>query len=302
MNETNLRRTIKIDYYCFPTKTGDISVFIDLDQYTNWREREFYEIAQEDVLLAKKKGKLLLFDLRNNTFVDKRGNVVDISDKVIFPRSTIGEADILLEHIEKANGKSITARGDYDLIVEHWFEIIKTKREFKVTTIGEVQQNLEKYEETYGKSFFIKTIKKGFSGICIIMDLNFDDSKTPSKHLVDSYFHSVNMSISKQDTPVLVYKALKIIKDDFGKREWRAFVVNNELLCLSRASDDVVPIEDYIYEKVRSKIREYEGVMPSSYVVDFFEYIEDNGGTIFDVCEFNPIVASGVYQNNDLVF
>ena len=24
-----------MDYYCFPTKTGDISVFFDLDQYSN---------------------------------------------------------------------------------------------------------------------------------------------------------------------------------------------------------------------------------------------------------------------------
>lgn len=301
MNEPNLRRTIQIDYYCFPTKTGDISVFIDLDQYTNWREKSFYQITQEDVLLAKEKGKLLLFDLRNNTFVDENGNIVDISNKVIFPRSTIGDADLLLESIEKANGKPITARKDYN-IVERWFEVVKTQRDFKLTTRGELEENLEEYENKFGKSFFVKTVKKGFSEVCVIMDLNFDDSKTPSKLLMDSHFHSVNMSIPKSDTPVLVYKALKIIRDDFGKREWRAFVVNNELLCLSRVSDDVVPIEEYVYDKVRNKIREFEGIMPSSYVVDFFEYTDDNGETIFDICEFNPIVASGVYQNNDLVF
>ncbi len=30
-----------MDYYCFPTRTGDVSVFFDLEQYTNYRERFF---------------------------------------------------------------------------------------------------------------------------------------------------------------------------------------------------------------------------------------------------------------------
>lgn len=52
-----------MDYYCFPIKTGDISVFFNLEQYDNSRERFFYQTTQEDVILAKQKDKLLLFDL-----------------------------------------------------------------------------------------------------------------------------------------------------------------------------------------------------------------------------------------------
>ncbi|MBR6504231.1 MAG: hypothetical protein IKT41_00670 [Clostridia bacterium] len=292
---------MKIEYYCFPTKTGDISVFMDLDQYTNWREKEYYERTQEDVLLSKEKGKLLLFDLRNNSFINEKGENIEISGKIIFPRSTIGDADLLMEHIEKAGGKSITARKDYK-IVENWYELIKTKREFKVTTRGEIEKNLEKYEKQYGKTFFIKTIEKGFSGIVIIFEFALSDEGIKTKCLMDSTMHSINMSISNPETKVLVYKALDIVKDGYGKREWRAFVVNNELLCLSRFSDHVVPIEDYVYEKVKIKIEEFKGIMPLSYVVDFFEYTEENGEIIFDICEFNPIIASGVFQNNDLVF
>ena len=292
---------MKIEYYCFPTKTGDISVFMDLDQYTNWREKEYYERTQEDVLLSKEKGKLLLFDLRNNSFINEKGENIEISGKIIFPRSTIGDADLLMEHIEKAGGKSITARKDYK-IVENWYELIKTKREFKVTTRGEIEKNLEKYEKQYGKTFFIKTIEKGFSGIVIIFEFALSDEGIKTKCLMDSTMHSINMSISNPETKVLVYKALDIVKDGYGKREWRAFVVNNELLCLSRFSDHVVPIEDYVYEKFKIKIEEFKGIMPLSYVVDFFEYTEENGEIIFDICEFNPIIASGVFQNNDLVF
>lgn len=59
-------------------------------------------------------------------------------------------------------------------------------------------------------------------------------------------------------------------------------------------------IEVTIIINIREKIEEFKGMIPSSYVVDFFEY-DDNEQTIFDVCEFNPIIASGVFQNNDLV-
>ena len=44
-----------MDYYCFPTITGDLSVFLDLDQYTNSNERGFYERTQKSVMLAKNK-------------------------------------------------------------------------------------------------------------------------------------------------------------------------------------------------------------------------------------------------------
>ena len=130
---------------------------------------------------------------------------------------------------------------------------------------------------------------------------NEEKTKVKTKVLMDASFHSVNMSIRNREEPVLVYPAVKLLTDDYGRREWRAFVVENELWCLSRFSDNVVPIEDYVYEKVRAKIKEFEGILPASYVVDFFEY-DDSGLTVFDVCECNPIIASGVFQNNDLVF
>ena len=312
---------VHIDYYCFPTKTGDISPYMELEQYTNYREKLHYQLAQEDVLLSKKLGKLALFDLRNNTFVDENGNQIDLFGKKVFPRATIQESDLLMEYLEKVNADSITARSDYKN-VENWFRLIPTRRLYKETTFGEVQKNLEVYEKEYGQSFFLKTIEKGFSGVCFIMSFNHDSNSTSSiecdsdfgvkkeneektkvktKVLMDSSMHSVNMSIRGSDTAVLVYPAVKLLKDEYGRREWRAFVVENELWCLSRFADNVVPIEDYVYEKVRKKIKQFEGILPESYVVDFFEY-DNNGETVFDVCECNPIIASGVFQNNDLVF
>ena len=288
-----------MDYYCFPTKTGDISVFFNLEQYDNSRERFFYQITQEDVMLAKQKGKLLLFDLRTQTFIDDNGNAVDINGKEIFPRCKIQDSEQLLSAIENNGGKSIVTQAD-SKIVESWFEHIDVQRKFLRTTFGEVKNNLDFYEKKFGNKFFLKTVKKQFSNICQIMQIN--DYKGLFSFIGHSLFGG-NMLISDNSTPVLVTDALSIIKDDYGKREWRVFVVKGKIWCISRTSDDLVDIEPYVIEKIQRKIEQLSeiSIFPSSYCVDFFEY-DNNGEVIFDICEFNSIESSGVYRNNDLVF
>lgn len=288
-----------MDYYCFPTKTGDISVFFNLEQYTDSRERNFYERARENVMLAKQKGKLLLFDSRTQTFIDCNGNAIDIREKEIFPRCKIQESEQLLNAIENNGGNSIVTQAD-SKIVENWFEYIDVERKFFRTTFGEVQKNLQFYEKKFGKKFFLKTVKKQFSNICQIVQVG------NSKCLVSFVGHSLfggNMLISDDSTPVLVTDALSIIKDDYGKREWRVFVVKGKIWCISRASGDLVDIEQYVIEKIQRKIEQLSkiSIFPSSYCIDFFEY-NSNGKVIFDICEFNSIESSGVYRNNNLVF
>lgn len=288
-----------MDYYCFPTRTGDISVFFNLEQYTDSRERFFYQISQEDVMLAKQKGKLLLFDLRTQTFIDCNGNAIDIKGKEIFPRCRIQESEQLLNAIENNGGNSIVTQAD-SKIVENWFEYIDVQRKFFRTTFGEVQNNLHFYEKKFGNKIFLKTVKKQFSNICQIVQMG------DSKCLVSFVGHSLfggNMLISDNSTPVLVTDALSIIKDDYGKREWRVFVVKGKILCISRSSDDLVDVESYVIEKIQGKIKQLSeiSIFPSSYCVDFFEY-DNNGKVIFDICEFNSIESSGVYRNNNIVF
>ena len=301
MQNQNIRKTnIHIDYYCFPTETGDTSVFTNLEQYTNFQKRGHYERTLKEVMQAKKLGKLLLFDMRNNGFVNESGETIDITGKVIFPRSTIQQEDLLMENIEKAQGKSITSRKDCE-ILENWFKKVRTKRDYKLTTMREIESNLDYYEKQFGKSFFLKTVQKKFSGICTIVSLPIAENVPETKFLIDSHFHSLNIIIQKSGTPILVYKKVEILEDKFGKREWRAFVVNDQLISVSRSSDEVVTVEEYVFKNSKEKIEEFKGLVPSSYVVDFFEYKEDDN-TIFDVVEFNPIIASGTFAANDLIF
>ena len=288
-----------MDYYCFPTKTGDISVFLNLEQYSNYKERFFYQITQEDVMLAKQKGKLLLFDLRTQTFIDCNGSIVDIREKEIFPRCKIQESEQLLSAIQNNGGNSIVTVSE-SKIVENWFEYVDVQRKFLRTTFGEVQKNLDFYESKYGKSFFLKTIEKQFSDICYIRQI--DDFKALYFFVGHSLFGG-NMIISDNSTSVLITETLSVVEDAFGKREWRVFVVKNKIWCISRSSDDLVDIEPYVIEKIKRKIEEISKIskFPSSYCVDFFEY-EKDGKVIFDICEFNSIESSGVHRNNDLVF
>ena len=288
-----------MDYYCFPTKTGDISVFFKLEQYDNSGERFFYQGAQKEVVLAKQKGKLLLFDLRTQTFIDNNGDAVDIKGKEIFPRCKIQESEQLFSAIEKNGGNSIATQAD-SKIVENWYGHIDVRRKFLRTTFGEVQNNLDFYERKFGNQFFVKTIKNQFSNICHIRQIG------NSKILFSFRGHNLfvgNMLIEDNATPVLVTDALSIIKDEHGKREWRVFVVKDKIWCISRTSNNFIDIEPYVIKKIRRRIEKISkvSIFPSSYCVDFFEY-DNNGKIIFDICEFNPIESSGFYRKNDLIF
>lgn len=88
-------------------------------------------------MLAKQKGKLLLFDLKTQTFIDCNGNAIDISEKEIFPRCKIQESEQLLNAIENNGGNSIVTQAD-SKIVESWFEYIDVQRKFFRTTFGEI--------------------------------------------------------------------------------------------------------------------------------------------------------------------
>ena len=119
-------------------------------------------------MLAKQKGKLLLFDLMAQTFIDHNGNSVDIKGKEIFPRCKIQDSEELLKAIQLNGGKSIVTYEDSKM-VENWFEYIDVQRKFLRTTFGEVLSNLSFYEEKYGNQLFLKTVKKQFSNICHII-------------------------------------------------------------------------------------------------------------------------------------
>ena len=302
---------MKIDYYCFPTNNGNLSPFMNFERYRSEEKKIYYKQTQSEILEAEAIGKLLLFDLRNNRFISKYGKKVDITGKIIFPRSNIADAEILLKSIEEKGGISIISLDDYNAI-NYWFTKVKTKREYIQTTLKEFKENLLYYQAKFGSNVFIKPIVKEFSDVCEIKTqipigpfkyLNEDMLKMINNlgFIVDSLNVDIEASIKDVNTEILVTKPVEIVMDDFGRREWRAFVVNNALVSLSRCSEKEIPIEKDVYRRVRSLIEKEKGKIPSSYVMDVFEYYK-NGRIIFDILEYNPIIDSGRYNNNCIVF
>jgi len=292
-----------IDFYCYPSKTGELSVFLETEQYQDSKEKEYYEYMQREVLAAKEKKKLLLYHLETDKFLDENGKQVNIFGKIILPRSTIPYVEELLKAIKRHKGISLVNEMDEESVA-YWFDRIPTIRNIQLTTRGELEADLEVIEEVYSDVFFLKTVRKGFAGICSILsaDFGFWDSKTKFLMVRDGrYGIGINMVIPNEDTPLMICQAVKVLQDDFGKREWRAFVIEHELVSLSRHEDEPVVVEEVIFKKAKQKIAEWKEIMPSCYVVDFFEYTDKDGTIWFDVCECNSIVASGIYYNNNII-
>lgn len=302
MDSKHIRKEDVIDYYVFVTKTGDISAYMDLSLYENPRERTFYRTHQEDVLLAKEKGKLGLLDLRKNEIVDENGKKLNLEGKTVYPICSISQGENLLNCISKAKGKSITSIEDSNIIL-HWFDLVKPQRKFEeFQNLQSLYKDLDRIKEEYGEIVFIKTIKKHFSNLCWITSKLHKDVSNQIYYYRPPTFYIELKGTVKENENVLLFESVEIKKDENGiNREWRAFVIENSLWCLSRCYGRHIDIEDYVIKKVKEKIKEFERIMPKSYCVDFFEY-EKDGKVVFDVLEFNPIVGAGVYKHNDLVF
>lgn len=293
MQKANLRGT-NIDYYCFPNNTLK-SAFTDLKDI-GIREKARQESTRSEIEKAREIGKLLLFDLESKKFSNENGTEIDITGKVIFPRSSGEEQYVLIEHIEKADGISIVKKEEIKSLWK-WFEKIPTERTYKITTIGKVEERFRYFKREYGSFLFVKTLEnEKFSGMVILLKL-FEDRQT----LVDSNYHSIHRRIKDSETPIIVYQWIEPLKDDYGKRLWRAFVVNGELISLSRCANKNTHIEDYVHEEVRKRIESFKDVMPLSYVADFFEY-QDDKSIIFDVSEFYSIVSSRTFANNEIIY
>lgn len=294
MQKANLRGT-KIDYYCFPNSTlKPLSTSI---KDIGFREAARRESSMREIQKAREIGKLLLFDSESKKFINENGEEIDITGKVIFPRSSIEEQYVLVDYIEKAQGISIAKKEDIKSLWK-WFEKIPTKRTYKIATIGKLQGKFRYFKRKYGSFLFVKTLaNETFSGKVILLKL-FEDRQT----LVDSHYHSIHRSIKDPETPIIVYQWVEPLKDDEGKRIWRAFVVDGEMISLSRYANNKIHIEDYVYEEVRKRIESFKDVMPPSYVVDFFEYQQDDKLIVFDVSEFYSIVSTRTFAGNEIVF
>lgn len=256
-------------YYCYSIKKG---------------------LFDNEMAYAKELGIYIFYDEDKDDFFDKDGIRFDIKDKKIFPRTGVFESKTLMDAIIRHKGHSLVTSEDYDKTI-NWPNYIKTKRNKIIISGREILENPSQITKVFGNNqVFFKTKEKNFAEIVEISEIIKSESalsKAIKEHL---------------DEEFIISDVVSIEQDQHGLLEYRAFVVNNQIMNISRVSSyllSTVPGE--IVEKLNNVISNLkETDFPKSYVIDCFIYKNELGIKEIDILECNPIVTSGLYLYNSV--
>ena len=245
------------------------------------------------IIYLKNNRNICFYDSENKIFLDKNLNLIDIKGKFLIPHyGYVSEFD-MEEQIKKCGG-ILPFDLDKKEMVRDWINFYQPKRLIrKVKGRNLIDNNFLNYiENTYGKKIFFKTVEKAYSNIVKVDYLKDEKSLihvSLSEHLEDDF---------------LISEVVNIIEDDISTKEYRVFVLNNEILSISRCNEFVLhSIDRKIYDYAKSIVEIMKNKnFSSSYVVDLFEYTNREGLREIDVIEFNPYASSGKYLYNSADF
>lgn len=249
-----------------------------------------FDYSKTEMALSKMNGNGILYDNVSKVFTDFEGNKIDISSKIILPRTGVTQIYDMNDEIVKQGG-ILAISNEQVTMIENWPNYYFNEREIKILKGKDlIDLNIiEQLKNIYGEEIFIKTKVKNFSGV-IAIDLLLDNECAFYKALL---YHL--------DEDFIISKNVDILLDKYGKKEYRCFIVNNEVYNISRFTTSVLhKINVKVLEKAQEIIKKLEGVFPDFYVLDLFEYRLD-GKDYIDVVEFNPIHASGLYLYNSCI-
>jgi len=293
------------DYFAYyepkrgPIKVGD-SPFIfnqamaDLVNVMHGNRKHSWGDFDSEIAILKEHNMVAIFKEEKNAFFDADGNPIDIKGKSILGRSMMH--DELIAKIIEHGGKSLCEVGDFDRTCQ-WWKTVDVDRNIKETTFKEIVGSAKSYKE--GDKIFVKTIRKTqLAGVCIIKNGVWhhveDNVRLTDFNVHTKLGHDHKWMDCDPDEPMLTADALELVGEVEGlKTEWRAFVVNNELVALNRYDHMYLPCTDK--EKIsffENAAKRYKGKLPASYCVDA---METKGGTLV-ITEFNPIAYAGKAQ------
>ena len=245
------------------------------------------DYSEREMALSKINGNGILYDDDLKEFRDSDGNIFDITGKVIFPRTGVSQIYDMNDEIVKQGGIPIITNEQIDLVVD-WPNYYTTDRKIQIFK-GKDLINIDvvkNLETEYGKEIFIKTKDKNFNGIIPVSLLKDNECAfyiTLTHHLEDEF---------------IISEKVNIIEDEFGKKEYRCFIVDNQVYNISRLTTEVLhKIDEDVLLKVQEIVEQMKDKFQGYYVVDLFKY-EKDGKVNIDVVEFNPIHSSGLYLYN----
>ncbi len=249
-----------------------------------------FDYTASEIKVAKLNNNCIFYD-DNNTFLDSEGNNVDIEGKIIFPRTGSEQIFDMNDAIEKKGGIPVISNAEVNKVLS-WPNYYLSDRKIQILKGSNlINPDIISYlESIYGKEIFLKTKVKNFNSIIstqLLRDKECAFYKTLMHHLDDEF---------------IVSKKVDIVEDNYGKKEYRCVIINNEIYNISRITIDVLHgIDSEILKKLGTIIEQMKNIFPPYYVVDLFEYYDEHGKPNLDVLEFNPIHASGIYLYNSVI-
>lgn len=249
-----------------------------------------FDYSKREMAVAKINNNGIFYDSTLKTFLDYEGNEVDIKDMLLFPRTGWSQIYDMNYAIVEHGGHPILTNEEIDIVVS-WPNYFKTIRGMRIVKGKDllVPSIIDDIERSYGNEIFFKTKDKDFHDV-ISIDLLRDPEcafyKTILHHLEDEF---------------IISEEIDVVNDNYGVKEYRCFVVNGELMNISRMTVSVFhSIEQDVLNKAMEVVNKLSDPFPKSYSFDLLEY-EKDGERIIDVSEFNPIHEAGLYLYNSVM-
>lgn len=246
-----------------------------------------FEYSKREMALAKINKNGILYDSDWKVFTDFSGNKIDITNQVIFPRTGVSQIYEMNKEMVKKGGIPIVDSNQIAKITS-WPLYYQPSRKMQILK-GKDLINLDvitKLEKEYGKEIFLKTKEKNFNGV-IKIDLLKDNQCI--------FYKALNYHLNEE---FIISEKVDIVEDEYGLKEYRCFVVNNQIYNISRFTTTVLHgIDEAVLQKAEEVFESMKEIFPACYVMDLLEYQKD-GKSYLDVVEFNPIHSSGLYLYN----
>lgn len=249
-----------------------------------------FEYTEAEMALAKRDGKAIIYDRDNKEFYDFSGNVVDISGKLIFPRTGSTQVVEMNDEIIKRGGRPVLSNYEIEK-VDSWPKYVDLNRKVEICKGRDFLRSsfVDYIERTYGEEFFFKTKNKDFSDVIDISLLKNNEC---------AFYRAIENHL---DDEFMISEAVEVLSDELGIEEYRVFVSDGHIMNISRMTTEVFhKIPSDVIEYVKSLVDRLKTSFPAYYCVDIFR-ASNKGCVSLDISEFNPIHASGPYLYNSVI-
>lgn len=188
-----------------------------------------WDYSKKEKEEAKINGNGILYDSKLKKFMDYSENIIDIKGKLIFPRTGAAQIHDMNEEIVRQGGRTVVTNEQIN-IIENWPNYYFDKKNSKIIKGSELIDIdiIKEIDSSYGQEIFIKTKLKNFSAVIpieLLLDKDCAFYKTLLYHLDDDF---------------IISKKVDIIEDEYGKKEYRCFIVNGEIYNISRFTTSVL--------------------------------------------------------------